>query len=296
MTTEDDRAEAPRTASRHERAGWRVLLSLIGITAGVVGLLFVVARDAESSRSNRPSVLPTPVISSDEGCTEFASYWLEDSGLSLDRSVVEGLSNCRLGANGTWFVPASGDDPRIPEADRLSAQERTVSLKTRQTLLAQIEGLDTQISDTIQRDLDRIYDPRIRPVTGHIRDGQSISRARSRYTRVVQAYTLAPERSLLAGYVAFLMEKRIQAYETLRAECHGDPSGAYLRTACDGLEDALSVRFAPFPWDLTSSVNVDAYLAHLARTNQIPTETVSAVSPSTGSGAPVLTLAIHRST
>jgi hypothetical protein len=262
---------------------WRVLAALIVLTLPAVGGLYAIARDKPSAGVDSPDVLPVQAVATGDACANFAGYWMDESGVGVDASVIEGLTNCWVSDTGEWFVPNSPRDERLPEGYALTDEERDASNAFRQQLLREIDDLESTFSTSIERDLDSIYDPRIRPITGHIEDGVSISRQRSRYTRVIQSYLLAPEHQALAGYVGWLMAARIDAYDALLTNCTADPSLDYLRTVCLGMEDSLSVRFPPFPWDLRNSVSLEGYVAHLVRTNQLP-DTGDAVS-STATGA-----------
>jgi hypothetical protein len=248
---------------------WRVLLSLAVLTVAAIGGLYVIARNADSSGVDSPDALVVPSISTSDGCANFANYWMYESGVGVDASVIEGLTNCWVSETGEWFVPNSPRDERMPDGFALTDDERSATNALRQELLSEIETLETSFSKSIERDLDSIYDPRVRPVSGHIKDGESISRQRSRYTRVIQAYLLNPDNEALSGYVGWLMTARIDAYETLIRACTADASLAHLRTVCFGIEDSMSVRFPPWTWDLRNAVSLEGYLAYLIRTNQL---------------------------
>jgi hypothetical protein len=269
MTRSGQREGTAPTRLRRGRE-WRVFLALLLLTLGMIGGFYLIARDAASSRSNNPTLLPTPSIANDQACANFAHYWIDESGVTVQPTVIEGLTNCRLSVSGEWFVPTGARDPRLPSGFAMTEAERSETEGVRQQLLNQVAVLEKSLTTSMERDLDRIYDPRTRPISGHQRDGESITRARSRYTRVAQAYLMAPEHQLLADYVGWLMAKKIDAYETLQAACDSDPSLAYLSTVCSGIEDTLSVRFPPWTWELRNSVSLEEYLAYLARTNQLP--------------------------
>jgi hypothetical protein len=234
--------------------------------------LFLVAKDKPSSRSDHPNVLETPIVSNAAGCSNFAAYWTADSDVQVDASVIEGLTNCWQAADGSWIVPTGPNDPRLPAGFKMTQPELQATNSLRQNLVAEMAGLEQSLSTSMQRDLSYIYDPRVRPVTGHLKDGIGITRARSRYTRVIQAFLMAPENKDLANYVGWLMARKFSAYDTLDTACLSDSATAYLKTVCSGLEDSLSVRFPPFLWDLRNSVSLEAYLANEVRTNQLPSE------------------------
>ena len=256
---------------RVNRGGeWRIFVAMSLLTGVLVGGLYLIARDAASSEVNSPDELPIPAISTGDACANFANYWMNESGVSVDASVVEGLTNCRLSADGEWFVPNSPRDDRLPAGFALTQDERAETNALRQQILGEIEDLESSFSSSIERDLKAIYDPRTRPISGHLKDGEMIGRQRSRYTRVVQAYLLAPEHGALADYVAWLMTDKIDAYESLSTACEADASLDYLRTVCLAIEDSMSVRFPPWTWDLRNSVSLEEYLAYLVRNNQLP--------------------------
>lgn len=236
----------------------------------LVFVLFLVSRDKDSSQSNSPGALPIPNVSVDTGCTNFGNYWLKESGVQLEPADIEGITNCRRAADDTWFVPTSPDDERLPVDFALTAAERAATEWLRAELVAQIEDLESHITNSVQRDLDAIFDPRIQPVMGKVKEGVAISRARSRYTRVAQSFLMAPENATLATYVGWKMETRIRAYERLRDSCVNDQAVEYLLNVCRGLEDSLSVWFPPWTWDMRDPVSMDAYLAYLVRSQQLP--------------------------
>jgi hypothetical protein len=269
MRTSRSSKEAESRPAR-KGAEWRVFLALVLLTTGLIGGLYAVARDEASSLSNSPEELPTPRISNEEGCANFARYWMENSGVAVDSSVIEGLTNCRLSADGEWFVPSSPKDPRLPAGFALTDAERTQTGATKLLLTDQIDLLETTLSRSVERDIERIYDPRVRPITGHIRDTEKIGSARSRYARVANAFLMDPEHQVLADYVGWMMARKIAAYESLSRACQADSAVAYLSNVCLGIEDTLSVRFPPWIWELRNSVSLESYLAYLVRANQLP--------------------------
>jgi hypothetical protein len=272
MTAEDTVPVDTRIRSGGE---WRVLLGLIVLVGITIGALYLLARNADSSFSNSPEALIIPKISNDQACTNFARYWIDESGLNLEPAVIEGISNCRLSGSGEWFVPKGSDDDRLPDDAHLTEIELELTESTRRDLLMQISALDASLSSSIQNEIDGIYSRRTQAITGHVADGEPISRPRSRYTRVVQAFLLDSQYTLLADYVGWLMNQKITAYDALLAACLNDPDIAYLKTACLGVEDSLSIRYPPWIWDLQSEVSLDAYLAHLARSGQLTADTKS---------------------
>jgi hypothetical protein len=175
--------------------------------------------------------------------------------------MIEGISNCRLAADGSWIVPRSADDPRLPKTPLLTDQQAQVTGALRTKLLTQIAGLEAEYTSTLRSWLSQLYDPFVRAVVGHIRDSTGIGTARGRYTRLTQAYLMSPDHQELAAYVGWVMARRIDAYDNLKGICFGDPDLEYLRTTCLGLEDHLSIDYPPFTWDLRDSYLLESYLA-----------------------------------
>lgn len=266
----DERRASAEPRQINQAPEWRIFLALSLLTVVIIGGLYAIARDAPSAGVDNPDLLPTPEIASGEACANFANYWMHEAGVNVDASVIQGLTNCWVSAEGEWFVPSSPRDDRLPIGYALTEEERSATTAFRRQILGEIQELESLFSKSIKRDLASIYDPRIRPISGHLKDGESIGRQRSRYSRVVQAFLLAPEHEALAGYVAWLMAEKIEAYETLRTACESDPSLEYLGTVCRGMEDSMSVRFPPWTWDLRSAVSLEGYLAYLVRTNRLP--------------------------
>jgi hypothetical protein len=276
----------PDHARRRRFGELPIVVGMGVLTLLIMAGLYFASRNQPSSESNHPSVLLTPVISVDQGCDNFATYWMSDSGVPVTAEQIEALTNCWQAADGSWFVLTSPTDPRLPTHFAMTDNERLETRSLRQDLVAQMSGLEQSLSRSMQRDLESIYDPRVRPVSGHLKDGQSITRARSRYSRVVQAYLMSPENTELAAYVGWLMGRRIDAYNDLNKACQTNSETEYLNTVCNGLGDSLSVRYPPFIWDLQNPVMLEAYLADRARTQRLPAQSsTGSVVPASGAAA-----------
>ena len=251
--------------------GWVVVLLAIAGT-GLLAALPLVADGGSSAASNMPETLPTPEVGTDQACTAFARYWLDETPLDLEAEVIAGLTNCLPRGDGTWFVPIGRPDGRLPEDTRLSPEERTATTPLREMLIEQIDDLEQRLPASLKRELERAYDPHPQAVSGHIREGVQIGRTRSRYTRTTQAFLIPPQRAALADYVAWHMADRIAAYEALEAACLGNPTAAYLTNACRGLEDSLSIRYPPWPWVLRDTIMLDRYLGERLRSGSLPSD------------------------
>lgn len=235
------------------------------LTAGTIAGLWAIARDSPSAQSNNPRVLPVPTITADDACTNFARYWMQESGVDVDAGVIEGLTNCWPAADGGWFVPEGLADGRLPVDFALTESEQLEADPIRDELLAQIIGLERALTNSMAEDLTNIYESRVKAISGHVKEPTAIGRPRSRYTRVMQAFAIAPGHALLADYSAWLMGAKIRAYESLRNQCVSDPATRYLEKVCRGLEDSLSVWFPPMIWDLRDPVTMNSYLLYLLR-------------------------------
>jgi hypothetical protein len=236
----------------------------------------LVAKDAPAAGRSVVVGLPTPVVSTAAGCANFAHFWMDKAGVGATAEMIEGMSNCRQAADGSWIVPRGADDPRLANLPILTDQQAQLTAPLRTKLLIQIAGLEAEYPSTLRSWLNQLYDPFTRSVVGNIRDGNSIRTTRGRYTRLTQAYLMSPDHQELAAYVGWVMARRIDAYNDVKAICLGNPDLAYLRTACLGLEDNLSIRFPPFTWDLRDSYLLESYLAStLQPTNGTPTASVN---------------------
>jgi hypothetical protein len=259
------KAGTPKPPGLLRREARIAFATIAGSLILVLGLRLI-AKDAPSAERSMVVGIPTPAVSTAAGCENFARYWIDESGVSTSDAAIEGMTNCRRATDGTWFVPAGPEDPRLPNTPILTEAQEAATAELRTELLSQIHGLEAQFPSTLQQWLNQIYDPIPRAVTGHLRDGISIRTARGRYTRLTQAYLMAPERQVLADYVGWIMARRIRAYDDFAGSCLGDPSHEYLWTACRGLEDSLSIRFPPLPWELEDPLLLDGYLASTLQT------------------------------
>jgi hypothetical protein len=251
------------------RGAWRLTALTIGALVIAIPALYLAARNQPSALSNQPELLLTPVIGLDEGCDNFARYWLEQSSLSLEPALIEGMTNCRQAADGSWFVPTGPNDPRLRERPVIPDDQRALAERVEAALRQEIDELEASFSDSLQREIQSVYSPRAQPVFGNVSDRAPLARPRSRYGRVVQAFVLDPRHELLAGYIGWVMERRRSAYDAFRTACLGDPGAGYLELPCQGLEDALSIRYPPWPWDLRNDLTMQEYLADRAASGQL---------------------------
>lgn len=248
----------------------RVLLGVIA--TGFVVLLALRAASASkpSSLSNRPRVLPTPVVTQDGQCADFAKFWSYGGGISVDPRAISAIGRCRQDAAGAWILVDRTDDRRLPAAQRPTADEMAAAQPLRLVLLLQIGALEMKVPSELTRHLSGIYDPQSHPVTGHVRDGVFYIPTRARYTRMAQSFLMSPDYRLLADYVGWTMGVRIDAYRQFATACRPASGPTYLVDPCNLLEDALGVRYPPFIWDMRDPLNLDGYLLSLVRSGTLP--------------------------
>ena len=242
----------------HSRLETRTLIVGVGLMVAsllAVVAVWLVARDAPSSQVGMVEGIPYVAATGPDGCQRFGEYWSRDSGVVIDPVVIEGFTNCRQDSDGNWTTASVLPRPTLPEGSDAAAAE------IRAEILAGVDRLETAMPQSLKNDLGSIYSDNDNPVIGHQQEGVTISSVRSRYARMVNGLMLDPQGGAFTDYLGWLMGKRIAGYAALRTACLDNPDTAYLYQPCVGLEDNLSIRYAPWPWDLRDLVNLDAYLA-----------------------------------
>jgi hypothetical protein len=224
-----------------------------------VSMLWLIARDAPSSEIGEINSVPRASITVSGGCQNFADYWLDETSVDIDAATLEGFTNCRLGDEGKWYVWTEHPDARDDALSGLSEEDRAAADQLKARILEDIDALQEQISPELQESLDNIRSDNQNPVIGQVREGASLSNVRTRYARLINAFNLDPDHAALADYVGWIMEQRINSYGVFRRAClHEDT--AWLRQPCVGMEDNLSIRYAPWYWELGNPLLIDAYL------------------------------------
>jgi hypothetical protein len=241
-----------------------VLASLL-----IIGGLRIASIERASSRDQGTDQIPTPVASSAEACDTWATYWTTGSGVNARQSALEGISNCRLAADGHWIVPESSDDARLAYAPILTPEEQAQTADVRDAILAQVDGLESKFPNGLKDQIGTIYDDYDRPVTGHIKDTKPISTTRTRYNKLTQSYLMRPDSIELADYVGWSMAKEQVAYTDFLRSCEREEI-QYLWHACRGVGESLSVNYPPWPWELRASTNLDSYLKWALDNGKIP--------------------------
>lgn len=251
-----------------------IFLSILAVSAIVVGLLWLISRNADSAgvASNVLDVDPTPYTASEQ-CQNWAIYWTTDSGVDVPAEALEAISNCRQTTDGDWIVPANAADPRLARPVTFTSAEQ-----------AQLQNLENQIQSSIDRfemlessklkeaisGKDHgIYDPLVNGVDGHLIDGRAISNARNLYKEELNNFLQTPGSEALGAYAEWIVGYRQAAFNQFMANCSGD-SFDYLRAACAGTGDSLSINYVPWTWDLSDSLLLDTYLRAVLDGNAPP--------------------------
>ncbi|MFL5762045.1 MAG: hypothetical protein ACJ789_20290 [Thermomicrobiales bacterium] len=247
------------TRVQRRRNDGRTAFFVILICLLLIGGLRVASSGEASSKDQGTSAIPVPKLSSSKACASWAHYWMTDSGVDASQQAIEGMSNCRMAADGTWFVPTSSTDLRLPNGPALTAAETVQTAALRNAIESQLGNLQRQFPKSLQTKIATIYDASDHGVVGRVKVNQPLSDVRGRYTRLAQAFLIDPANAQLADYVGWEMANRQASFTDFRQACQQDDL-QYLWVACDGIAGALSIYFPPWPWDLMRSVNLDAYL------------------------------------
>jgi len=269
------------TTPRKLRNDGRITFIVVLACLLVIGGLRVAAIGAPSSKDQGAAAIPTPGLTANQKCGTWAQYWTTESGVGASEQALEGMSNCRLGAGGTWFVPNSSADSRLQGGPILTGDERAQTSVLRETILKQIDGLQRQFPNSLNKKIATIFSSTDNGVIGHLKTNQPISDTRNRYTRLTQAVLMDPANTELADYVGWLMANRQAAFADFERSCHRDDL-KYLWVACDGIGGSLSVIYPPWPWELTSSLNLDAYLKWALENGKIPAAADPTSRPTAG--------------
>jgi hypothetical protein len=243
----------------------------------VVGLL-AISRDKPSAKQLDSVALITAGVSGETGCSNFANFWMQESGVDVPWNAIYGLTNCRLSEEGAWFVPANATDPRLQDSERLTADEQAAVAVLSAQLSDDLAALELVLPRSLRESLKANYEAENLAVFGHTKRGRTDLGAKwARYVRVTQAFLLSPQRLVAADYVGWLMERRLLAVEEFETHCFADPDERFLSLACAGLRQEFGIQRIPLYWDLTNPVLIQEYLVDRARSG----ESLPAVTPST---------------
>jgi hypothetical protein len=264
----------------------RIVFGIGVVCLLLVGGLWATSRNAPSAVQQESVTLETAAVTGEQGCANFANFWMLESRVAVPAEAISGLSNCRQAEDGSWFVPIDASDPRIPEVNRLSVSEREAVAVLSAQLANDLVALDLTMPTSLRESLKANYEAENTPVFGHLRKGRGdLVPKRARYVRITQAFLLAPERSALADYVGWLMARRLDAVELFEQACFADPDTGYVVRACKGLREEFGVRYIPLLWDLTDPVLLQEFLVARVRSGEaLPAEEPSTVSARQVSG------------
>lgn len=256
------------TSAAPSRDSQRFLM-VAAVCVALIGGLALVSLGAPSSAQRDRVALRTPVITLDEGCTNFARFWTVESGVHVPLEAIEGLSNCRLSEAGSWFVPDGVNDPRLTARSGLTAGEEAMVASLRALLIEDLNALEDQLPGFLKESLEVNYADENLPVFGHtVRGRTDFTVKRNRYQRITQAFLLSPERIELAEYVGWVMERRSLAIAQFETACSADPDLRFLLRACFGMRGEFNVAAIPILWDLTDPVLLREYLVARARSGE----------------------------
>jgi hypothetical protein len=257
--------------SRRRGAGRDALIFLLVIvlSAGLVGGLYLVARDADSAgTSGLVTDVPTPNLSAADVCQNWADYWTRESGVNVPVEALEQISNCRETTAGAWIVPIGLNDPRIARPVTLSVQEAAATARLRNGILQQISRMSGSLPDDVRKGINRLHSSVADGVVGNVRPDVPIGATRGAYSDYLKGLADNPNYTELVSYIRWLIASRQAGFDQLNAAC-SKPELKYLAKTCTGSWDSLGIGFAPWPWDLKKTLNLDPYLKAVA-TGQTP--------------------------
>ena len=255
--------------TRSSRRDPLILLIVILLSAALVGVLYLVARGADSAgTSGLVTDVPTPDISASEACQNWADYWMRESGVGVPAEVLEQISNCRETTEGTWIVPTGADDPRIARPVSLSAEEDASTAQLRNDIQSQVSRMSGNLPDNVRKGMNGLHSSVADGVVGNIKPGAFVGPTRGAYSDYLTGLADQPQYTALVAYIRWVIDERQAAYDQLAQAC-AKPDLGYLNKICGGARDALSIDFAPWPWDLTNGLMLEPYLQAVA-TGQTP--------------------------
>lgn len=229
------------------------------ICAALVLAAYLASRNAPVAGTGITDRLPLPAVSADAGCEFFGHYWTETSGANIDSTPLELFTNCRLLDDGSWSAAKSMYGAAPLDESVLTGDQRAQLDQLRTAIDAQIDALEAVLPQTVRQAFDRLHTLQNNAVVGHFREGMSWGSYRTRYARIVNAFMLDPNNSELATFIGWIMERKIDGYAAFRRECLDNQNVAMLHGACKGMEDNLSIRYAPLPWDLRDPALLDTW-------------------------------------
>jgi hypothetical protein len=233
---------------------------LAALICGVLVLTaWIASRNAPSAEMGLTDRLPLAAVSADQGCEEFGRYWADTSGAQIDPSVLTRFTNCQLLEDGSWVAGMSMYGAAPLDESALTDDQRAELSEARAAILEQVDALEAALPGSVANAFDQLYTPETNAVVGHFREGVAWGAYRTRYARIVNAFMLDPDHAELANFIGWTMARKINGYADFRRACLGDSDIAMLHGACRGMEDNLSIRYAPLPWDLRDTGLIDTW-------------------------------------
>ncbi len=258
-----------------------ILLLVIALSAGLIGGLYLVARGADSAgTTGLVTDVPTPDISAAQVCQNWADYWTRESGLGVPPEALEQMSNCRQTTDGTWIVPVGPDDPRIARPVTLSAEEDAATAQLRIDIMQQISEMSGSMPADVRKGINRLHSSVADGVVGNVRPDVQIAPTRGAYSDYLKGLADNPNYTAMVSYIRWIIATRQAAFDQLSAACN-KPEFKYLNKTCSGSWDGLGIGFAPWPWDLTKTLNLEPYLQAVANGETPPPDgyDIQPVSP-----------------
>lgn len=252
-------AQSTTWRSRFDRRSLGGVIVAGIICAALIGVAFLASRNAPSSTTGKTDGLPVPAVSANEGCENFGRYWTDTSGARIDPVPLELFTNCRVQDDGTWVASNTMYGAGPLDESTLTDEQRAQLAEMRTAIAAQIDGLENTLPNGVESAFAQLYSNNTNAVVGHFVEGKSWGTYRTRYARIVNAYMLDPKNAELASYIGWIMSRKIDGYAQFRGECLGNDDVAMLHNACKGMEDNLSIRYAPLPWDLRDPDLLDTW-------------------------------------
>ncbi|MCA9859374.1 MAG: hypothetical protein KC438_06600 [Thermomicrobiales bacterium] len=234
---------------------------LIAAAGCLVLVLFawLVSRNAPSSTTGLTDRLPIPAVSANDGCANFGTYWTETSGAGIDPAPLEMFTNCRLTDDGEWVAAGSMYGGEPIDRSSLTADQIAQLDALHVAIAEQVDRLEATLPNSVDKTFDQLYSAEPNAVVGNFREGISWGSYRTRYARIVNAAMLDPDNAELADFIGWTMARKIRGYADFRRACLANADVEMLHGACRGMEDNLSIRYAPLPWVLRDPDLIDTW-------------------------------------
>lgn len=229
------------------------------VCMALVGIAWVASRNAPSSTTGNTAALPVPSVDADQGCDNFGTYWSDTSGANIDPVALELFTNCRLGDDGSWFATQTMYGAGTLDESTLTDEQRAQLEAARMSVAQQVDGLEAALPGSVREAFAQLHTAKTNAVVGNFKEGVAWGPYRTRYARIMNAYLLDPANAELASFAGWIMSRKLDGYGQLRQQCLANEKVEMLQTACRGMEDNLSIRYAPLPWVLRDPELLDTW-------------------------------------